>query len=145
MRTLAQTSIGAGLRVLRGCPLKRSKLMPGEGQLPLGVAGRVQFRQTRRLSQGYAAVEMRDEMRDAMRAHHRKGGIEAPRMERRGFLQRARLEHGVEAPVNSRLQRFSLRREENREDILCLEKRRRTRGVKRDKTFAGCLENLEGA
>ena len=88
---------------------------------------------------------MRDEMRHAVRAHDRQRRVEAALAKHCYLLQRAGLEHDLETRVDPRLQGLSFRREEYCKNVLLIEDRRRTRGMERDETFTGRLEDLERA
>ena len=59
-----------------------------------------------------AAFEMGDQMRDAVGAHRRQGGVEPARGERRDFVERALAQHFVEARLDARVERRALGGEE---------------------------------
>ena len=128
-----------------GPPIGKTRVGAARRSIAAWRSGRCQAWPALPPRQGYFAVKMRDEMRHAMRAHDRQGGIEAPLAEPFRFLQGARLEHGLETPIDPRFQLFSIRREKDREDVFRFEKRRRAGTMKRYKAFPRRLEDLERA
>ncbi len=112
------------LGLLRGRPSKRNELMPRERQLPFGVAAGIPLGEISRVLQRYFTIQMGDEMRHAMRAHDRQRGVKAALAKRCCLLQCAGLEHALEPRVDPCLQGLSFSREEDRENIFRVEKRR---------------------
>ena len=72
-----------------GDPGERRHLVAGPGELAFGVVAGVGQRQGAGFGERQAAVEMGDQMRHAVGAHHRQRRVEFPRRERRDFVERA--------------------------------------------------------
>src|SRR5947209_1095606 len=81
-RSMSPSKIWVNLRAGSPRELSRRKphefrqLMAREGELPFYIDAGVPLAEARRFVETYSPLEMCDEMRHAMRAHHRQGGIE---------------------------------------------------------------------
>jgi hypothetical protein len=131
--------------LIRRKPQEFRQLMAREGELAFDVGAGVALAEARRFLQRDAALEIRDEMRHAMRAHDRQRGIELALAQRIHFLERAGEEHRVEALVDGRVQRRARRRDEQAEALLRIEQRLGARSLKGCERLASRSKNFERA
>ena len=88
-------------RLLGLDPSKARELVARPGELPLGVVARVEGRALRRFRERDPALEMGDEMGNAVRAHDRERRIKPALPQRRDFVERPLRKHGVEPRVDA--------------------------------------------
>ena len=119
--------------------------MTRPGELALGVMAGLELRALRRLGEREASFEMRDEMPDPMRPHHRQRRIEAALDERRRLVERARFEHRVEAGVDAPIERVAVRGEKEARPCARAKRRRCARPLERDERPTRRGENFERA
>ncbi len=85
--------------------------MARPGELALGVVAGVELRARRGVVEVQPALEVGDEMGNAMRAHDRQRRIEASLDQRGDFVERALGEHGVEPRVDALIELRPIGRE----------------------------------
>src|SRR5437764_13636958 len=92
--------------------------MPREGELAFDVSARIALAEARGFFKAQAALQMRDEMRHAMRVHDRERGIELAFAQSIDFVKRAGGEHLAETRIDRGVQRRAWRRDEKAQAFL---------------------------